>query len=201
MVPSIRKGNKRRDHYWGASLEGLHFQAFSIFSPEIGSHKAILLERLPANPQNQGALGSFPTSHPLRPCWGKPTPPSTMSQGVGGFPCVPFTCRAIFRPCFLLTRKLEDIWSGSSSSPRRFLQLLYLKARQQVVWAYILLLCNKHNVKLWKPGTRVGREETSSLTMMCALQMLCRGWGEDNIVSALNGVKITMCAQQTWITM
>ena len=120
MVPSIRKGNKRRYHYWGANLEGLHFQAFPIFSPEIGSHRAILLERLPANPQNQRALGFFPTSHPLRPCWGKPAPPSTTSQGDGRFPCVPFTCRAIFRLCFLSTRKLlklEDIWSGSSSSP------------------------------------------------------------------------------------
>lgn len=42
----------------------------------------------------------------------------------------------------------------------------------------------------------LGGEENSSLTMMCALQMLCRGWGEANIVSTLNSVKITMCTQQ-----
>lgn len=63
---------------------------------------------------------------------------------------------------------------------KRFLLLLYLKAQQQVVWAYVLLLCNKHNVKLWEPPTLVEKEENSSLTGMRALERLCRGWGEGN---------------------
>lgn len=63
---------------------------------------------------------------------------------------------------------------------KRFLLPLYLKAQQQVVWAYVLLLCNKHNVKLWKPRAMVEKKENSSLTATRALEMLCRGWGEGN---------------------
>lgn len=63
---------------------------------------------------------------------------------------------------------------------KRLLLPLYLKAQQQVVWASVLLLCNKHNVKLWELPTLVEREENSSLTVMRALEMLCRGWEEGN---------------------
>lgn len=58
---------------------------------------------------------------------------------------------------------------------KRFLLWLYLKAQQQVIWASALLLCNKHNVKLWEPWRLVKKEENSSLTVMPAWEVLCRG--------------------------
>ena len=155
-------------------------------------------------PKTRGpSVSSLPPTHCVL-VEGSPPLPPRHHRGMVGFhvcpsPAEPFLDFVFYRP--------ENCWNYKTfevalhQAPRRFLQLLYLKAWQQVVWAYGLLLCNKHNVKLWKPGTWVGREENSSLTMMCALQMLCRSWGEDNIVSVLNGVKITMCAQQTGITM
>lgn len=83
---------------------------------------------------------------------------------------------------------------------KRFLLSLYLKAQQQVVRAHVLPLCNKRNVKLWKPRTLVRKEENSSLTVIRVLEMLFGGWGDYIEFSALSSIEITMCAPQLCIT-